>query len=172
MSAQYDFSGIPLLVQETGRYPWQDRHSVPLPPGAPEADAASLLRAFSAAMPLWARALMFLRDRLVSPLGLKTAQAASSSVEPFHVGQQLGVFRVLHLGERDAVLGENDRHLDFRLVLQYRAGCLQVSTLVRTHNLLGRTYLAAVTPFHHLIVAASMRRMAEVLGRGAGCVTP
>ncbi|MBX9296263.1 DUF2867 domain-containing protein [Chromobacterium piscinae] len=164
MSAQYDFSDIPLLVQETGRYPWQDRRSVPLPPGAPTADAASLLRVFSATMPPWARALMRLRDRLVSPLGLKTARPASSSVEPYHVGQQLGVFRVLHLGEHVAVLGEDDRHLDFRVVLQWRPERLEVSTLVRTHNLLGRTYLTVVTPFHHAIVAASMRRMAAALG--------
>ncbi|MEW4336851.1 DUF2867 domain-containing protein [Chromobacterium vaccinii] len=166
MSAQYDFSAIPLLNDAASRYPWQDCCSIPLPPGAPVADAAGLLRAFSSGMPPWARALMRLRDRLVSPLGLKTAQTASSSVEPFHVGQQLGVFRVLHLGERDAVLGEDDRHLDFRVVLQCQAGHLHVSTLVRPHNWLGRTYLALVTPFHHLIVAASMRRMAGVLGRG------
>ena len=164
MTIQPDFSAIPLLADAASRYPWQDCRSRPLQSGAPAADAASLLRAFSAAMPPWARGLMLLRDRLVSPLGLKTAQTASS-VEPFHVGQQLGVFRVLHLGERDAVLGEDDRHLDFRVVLQCQAGRLQVSTLVRPHNWLGRTYLAAVTPFHHLIVAASMRRMAVMLGK-------
>ncbi|WP_052729426.1 DUF2867 domain-containing protein [Chromobacterium vaccinii] len=166
MTIQPDFSAIPLLADAASRYPWQDCRSRPLQSGAPAADAASLLRAFSAAMPPWARALMWLRDRLVSPLGLKTAQTASSSVEPFHIGQHLGVFAVLHLGERDAVLGEDDRHLDFRVVLQCQAGRLQVSTLVRPHNWLGRTYLAAVTPFHHLIVAASMRRMVEALGRG------
>ncbi|MEO9385291.1 DUF2867 domain-containing protein [Chromobacterium phragmitis] len=166
MTTQPDFSAIPLLNDAASRYPWQDCRSRRLPPGAPAADAASLLRAFSAAMPLWARALMILRDRLVSPLGLKTAQTASTSVESFHVGQQLGVFRVLHLGERDAVLGEDDRHLDFRVVLQWHPERLHVSTLVRPHNALGKTYLATVTPFHHLIVAASMRRMAAVLGRG------
>ncbi|OHX12163.1 hypothetical protein BI347_00610 [Chromobacterium sphagni] len=166
MSVQPDFSAIPLLVEASSCYPWQDCRSQPLPPGAPVADSASLLRVFSTAMPPWARALMRLRDLLVAPLGLKTAPAASASAEPFRVGQQLGVFRILHLGERDAVLGEDDRHLDFRLVLQWRPGRLQVSTLVRTHNLLGRTYLAAVTPFHHLIVAASIKRMAEALERG------
>ncbi|WP_158677462.1 DUF2867 domain-containing protein [Chromobacterium vaccinii] len=165
MPVQHDFSAIPLLADAASRYPWQDCCSIALPPDAPAADAAGLLHAFSTAMPPWARALMSLRDRLVSPLGLKTAQpAAASSAEPFHVGQQLGVFRVLHLGEHVAVLGEDDRHLDFRVVLQWRPERLEVSTLVRTHNLLGRTYLAGVTPFHHAIVAASMRRMAGVLG--------
>ncbi|MFB0824596.1 DUF2867 domain-containing protein [Chromobacterium violaceum] len=164
MSVQYDFSAIPLLADAARRYAWQDCCSIALPPDAPAADAAGLLRAFSVAMPLWARALMRLRDRLVSPLGLKTAQPAAASAEPFHVGQQLGVFRVLHLGEHVAVLGEDDRHLDFRVVLQWRPGRLEVSTLVRTHNLLGRMYLAGVTPFHHAIVAASMRRMAAALG--------
>ncbi|KUM01845.1 DUF2867 domain-containing protein [Chromobacterium subtsugae] len=167
MSVHHDFSAIPPLTDAASRYPWQDCCSVPLPPDAPAADAADLLRAFSRAMPPWARALMRLRDRLVSPLGLKidqTNHTGGAPVEPFHVGQQLGVFRVLYLGERDAVLGEDDRHLDFRLVLQWRPGRLHVSTLVRPHNGLGRTYLALVTPFHHLIVAASMKRMAEALG--------
>ena len=164
MPDAHDFSAIPSLVQEAGRYAWQDHCSRPLATSAPAADGAALLQAFSQSMPDWAEGLMRWRNRLVAPLGLKTgAIAVVGAAGNYQVGQRLGVFQVLHLGEQDAVLGENDRHLDFRLVLQWRPGRLQVSTLVRTHNLLGKAYLAAVTPFHHLMGAASMRRMVGAL---------
>ena len=34
------------------------------------------------------------------------------------------------------------------------------TTLVLTHNLLGRTYLAIILPFHRLIVRAMLRQVA------------
>jgi hypothetical protein len=33
------------------------------------------------------------------------------------------------------------------------------TTLVLTHNLLGRTYLAVILPFHRIIVRAMLRHM-------------
>ncbi|MEJ8676420.1 DUF2867 domain-containing protein [Chromobacterium amazonense] len=77
--------------------------------------------------------------------------------------QPLGIFGILYLGEHAVVLGQDDRHLDFRLVLQWQPGWLRIATLVRPHNLLGRGYLAWVTPWHHLIAGASGRRMAAAL---------
>ncbi len=35
------------------------------------------------------------------------------------------------------------------------------TTLVLTHNLLGRTYLAIILPFHRLVVRAMLRQVAE-----------
>ncbi|WP_168209796.1 DUF2867 domain-containing protein [Chromobacterium paludis] len=164
MSTANPFPDIPLLAAEAGRYAWQDIRLVPVAMDAPPPDAATLLRAFSQAMPRWANMLMRLRDRLVAPLGLKTAKTELDAVAgPYRQGQQLGVFRILHLGEHEAVLGEDDRHLDFRLVLRWRPGQLCVATLVRAHNPLGRGYLAVVTPFHHLIAGASAKRMAAAL---------
>ncbi|WP_158248678.1 DUF2867 domain-containing protein [Chromobacterium sinusclupearum] len=159
-----EFEDIPLLKAEAGRYPWQDIRSLPLRRDLPPPDASKLLLAFSTAMPLWAQWLMRLRDLLVSPLGLKTAEVAMRRAEgPFHIGQQLGVFGILYLGEHAVVLGQDDRHLDFRLVLQWQPGWLRMATLVRPHNLLGRGYLAWVTPWHYLIAGASGRRMAAAL---------
>ena len=62
------------------------------------------------------------------------------------------------------VAGFNDRHLDFRVVVDVAsAGARQnvtATTLVRTHNRLGRTYLAIILPFHRLILRAMMRQVA------------
>jgi Protein of unknown function (DUF2867) len=38
-------------------------------------------------------------------------------------------------------------------------------TVVHCHNLLGRTYLAAVAPFHRIIVRANLERAVGAMGR-------
>jgi hypothetical protein len=63
------------------------------------------------------------------------------------------------------VAGINDRHMDFRLVVDI-AACGQgqhvtATTLVLTHNLLGRVYLAIILPFHRLVVRAMLRQVAQ-----------
>jgi hypothetical protein len=62
------------------------------------------------------------------------------------------------------VAGFNDSHLDFRVVIDV-AGAdvgrrVTATTLVLTHNLLGRTYLAIILPFHRLIVRTMLRQVA------------
>jgi hypothetical protein len=39
--------------------------------------------------------------------------------------------------------------------------CVIATTLVRTHNLLGRAYLVIILPFHRLVVRAMPRQVAE-----------
>ncbi len=71
----------------------------------------------------------------------------------------IGIFPVLSETPDRLVAGFNDSHLDFRVVVDV-ATCraagqhVTVTTLVRTHNWLGRTYLAIILPFHRLIAPA------------------
>jgi hypothetical protein len=62
------------------------------------------------------------------------------------------------------VAGFNDKHLDFRVVLDVASSGhgrrVTATTLVKTHNLLGRTYLAIILPFHRLVVRAMLRQVA------------
>jgi hypothetical protein len=62
------------------------------------------------------------------------------------------------------VAGFDDRHLDFRVVVDVTiSGAAQqvtATTLVRTHNWLGRSYLAVILPFHRLVVRALLRQVA------------
>jgi hypothetical protein len=63
------------------------------------------------------------------------------------------------------VAGFDDQHLDFRIVVEVApAGNtrqqITSTTLVRTHNLLGRVYLAIVMPFHRVIARAMLRQVA------------
>ncbi|MEO7642897.1 MAG: DUF2867 domain-containing protein, partial [Ramlibacter sp.] len=69
----------------------------------------------------------------------------------------------------EIILGEDDSHLDFRVSVLVRPvpgeadGAVQVvvSTVVHCHNLLGRSYLTLITPFHRQVVQAGLRRAAR-----------
>jgi hypothetical protein len=109
--------------------------------------------------PRWIDALMALRNHLVKPFGLKTPPPnASASAE------SIGIFPVIGETPDRLVAGFNDSHLDFRVVVDVAtSGSSQritVTTLVLTHNLLGRVYLAIILPFHRLIARAMLRQVA------------
>lgn len=110
--------------------------------------------------PGWVRRLMVLRNALVAPFGLKGAAERVATSET-----EIGGFPVVSASDGRVVLGFDDRHLDFRIVidvLQDRPSgqTLSVMTLVHRNNLIGRLYLAVVMPFHKLIV----RRMLSGIG--------
>ena len=109
---------------------------------------------FGDAAPVWMAALMSLRDRLVGVFGLKPA-----GNKPFPI---------LASSPDQVVLGMDDRHLDFRIVVSVKsppaeARQVTVTTLVRTRNGLGRLYLIAVLPFHWVISRAMMFRLARAI---------
>ena len=109
--------------------------------------------------PGWVRGLLGLRNRLAALIGLKAAAPAAA-------GGRIGGFPVLHSDDRETVLGLDDRHLDFRIVVNVRDGpadsqIIGFTTLVRRRNLYGRIYLAAVMPFHKAIVPALLSGVSE-----------
>ncbi|WP_432286075.1 DUF2867 domain-containing protein [Aminobacter sp. BA135] len=122
--------------------------------------ATSASRAFGR-KPAWIGALMALRHVLVRPFGLKTREEDISTAE------RKGMFPVIDQSASQIVLGLDDRHLDFRLLVEVREmgeGRQEVSalTLVKPHNMFGRVYLAIVTPFHKIIVPAMLAQVAKV----------
>jgi len=122
-------------------------------------DARQAAEKMLARAPRWIGALLALRNFLVAPFGLKT----SAPDEP-GVRDTIGIFPVVDQTPDRLVAGLNDKHLDFRLVVDVAsAGHTQrvtATTLVLTHNLLGRTYLAIIRPFHRLVVPAMLRQVA------------
>ncbi len=120
-----------------------DAYAVPAPEGV---DAIEATRRAFARPPRWAAALMALRDGLVAPFGLKPAPSKG--------------FPVISESPEQVVMGFDDRHLDFRVVVTVNAGTATVTTIVRRHNLLGRLYLAAIIPFHRRIAAAFTAKIA------------
>jgi Protein of unknown function (DUF2867) len=110
----------------------------------------------------WIETLMNLRNLIVAPFGLKTTGHHESPPR-----ETIGLFPILTQTPDRLVAGFNDKHLDFRVVVDVvaseagSASAQQVTatTLVRTHNLFGRIYLAVIMPFHRLIVPAMLRKI-------------
>lgn len=152
------------------QYPFRDHHAA-LCAAATQRPlhGEDLLRAFAGASPAWLDGLMALRNRAVQRLGLKTGPMPPAPADPaqldLRVGQALGLFRILHTAPGLAVIGEDDRHLDFRIVMATHATThqLAIGTWVRPHNALGWAYLATVWPAHWAISKVMVRRVAGVL---------
>ena len=115
-----------------------DAFAMHLPPGA-STDPETLARFIFAQQPRWVGHLMGLRDLIVARFGLKTATQLQ---DPARAGRhpRVGIFRIYETRPHEIVLGEDDKHLDFRLsVLHERAlatGAARVvlSTVVHCHN--------------------------------------
>jgi len=111
-------------------------------------------------MPTWVKSLLAIRNVMVRPFGLKPDGTADAP----HDDDRVGIFPILQESTDRIVLGLDDAHLDFRIVLERTAvktgDRLRATTLVKRHNLLGRTYIAAITPFHKAVAAAALRQAA------------
>lgn len=109
---------------------------------------------------LWVRSLLKLRNVLVAPFGLKSSGAHEKTKLDL-----IGIFPVVSETPERLVAGFNDHHLDFRVVIDVApSGTGQqvtATTLVLTHNLLGRTYLALIMPFHRLVVRTMLRQVIQ-----------
>ncbi|WP_407529152.1 DUF2867 domain-containing protein [Methylobacterium oryzisoli] len=133
-------------------------------PGPGPHDLSGRARDALANLPPWVSAAMRLRDAAVRPFGLRTSGEIRTRLE--RGGRdRIGFFPVLSRSDREIVLGEDDRHLDFRvsLLLRLRADGgedLVITAVVRCRNRLGRVYLAAILPGHNLIVRSILRRAA------------
>jgi hypothetical protein len=108
--------------------------------------------------PRWVDALTRLRNFLVTPFGLKTSGEGAPAP-----GGLIGLFPVLSETPERLVAGFDDSHLDFRIVVDVAGDAasrqVTLTTLVKTNNLLGRAYLAFITPFHKLVARGMMGRI-------------
>ncbi|MER9950987.1 DUF2867 domain-containing protein [Mesorhizobium sp. M0047] len=109
--------------------------------------------------PRWVGRLTALRNLAVRPFGLKTGH--EPAVLP---AGRIGIFPLISQFPGKVVLGLDDRHLDFRLLVEVRDLGMNrqevaATTIVKTHNWLGRAYLAIVMPFHRIIVPAMLAQV-------------
>jgi len=121
-------------------------------------DARRAAEQMMARAPRWVDALLVLRNIIVAPFGLKTSGEDRRTPRDI-----IGIFPVVSETPDRLVAGFNDRHLDFRIVVDVattdQRQSVTATTLVKTHNWLGRTYLAIILPFHRLIVPAMLRQV-------------
>jgi len=113
--------------------------------------------------PRWVAALLKIRNVIVGFFGLKSAELELTGQD------RIGCFPVLAHDDRHVLLGFNDKHLDFRIIVAVEpegSGHQHVSltTLVQRHNLFGRIYILFITPFHRLIIKTFLKRFAASSG--------
>jgi Protein of unknown function (DUF2867) len=167
---EIDIPSTSLAVRSFPHIDFADAFKCQLPANEPQ-DIDSVTRAIFLTMPQWIVQLLELRNAIVRPFGLKTSieAAPSSRQDALQPGTAVGVFEVLdrRLNE-EIMLGENDKHLDYRVSIQLEREeekCwVIVSTVVKFNNWLGRAYFVPVKPVHKIIVPAMMRY-------GLGCST-
>jgi hypothetical protein len=143
-----------------------DAFAVRLPDDAID-DPEQLARFVFAQQPPWIAALMRVRDALVAGFGIKTSHQLKN-VPPAQRARRIQIFRIYETHAHEILLGEDDKHLDFRLSVltttQAAASGRQLilSTVVHCHNLLGRSYLRVIAPFHRRVVRATLQHAARV----------
>jgi hypothetical protein len=143
-----------------------DAYAIDLPPGTARSPEV-LARFVFAHQPPWISILMRIRDALVGGFGLKTARSLSSAGA---VGLRIGIFKVYEANSVEVIMGEDDKHLNFRASALYQPPApsgadrprLVLSTVVHCHNRLGRGYLGLIAPFHRLVVKSYLRHAARV----------
>ena len=122
--------------------------------------AIEAARKIMASAPNWVHRLLALRNKLARAVGLKgEPPKMAKNIEV------LGMFPVVSQTPECVVLGFNDRHLDFRIVIETKPSSgtqtdVSLATAVKWHNIWGRLYLAVIMPFHKLIVRTMLARVA------------
>lgn len=118
-------------------------------------------KAFFAWQPSWVKLLMNIRDSIVKVFGLKISRNSHfRTTASYNPGENFGPFKILDKSKKEMILGQDDKHLDFRLSL-YIQQCtpqkLLCTTVVKYNNMWGRIYFFFVKPFHRLIVPAMLK---------------
>ncbi len=141
-----------------------------------QSDVRSALQIFLdtvAQTPTWVHLAMRLRNRLVGLVGLKNLGtldqlAASKCAADYQPGDRVGIFSLVRQTYDEAILTDNDKHLQVMISVQR----LQVSdgvalnalpacaltTVVKVHNWLGRLYMWPVGPAHKIVAPAVLSR--------------
>jgi hypothetical protein len=129
-------------------------------------DAPEATRRAFAEQPGWIARLLAIRNILVTPLRLKSGADGN-----LPASGRVDIFPVVSSSSERVVLGFDDTHLNFRIIVDVKAldeatRRVTANTLVHRKNLFGRVYLATVMPFHKLIVPTMLARVGNEADQG------
>lgn len=126
-------------------------------------------KSFFASGPKWIDKLFAFRNKLVGLFGLKTSGKITDRQKMLdnlkcEKGEQIGLFKVFDKTTDEIILGEDDKHLNFRVSLfidrqneNKTNKNLIISTTIKFNNWFGRLYFLPVRPFHKLIVPTMLK---------------
>ncbi|QGY44815.1 DUF2867 domain-containing protein [Maribellus comscasis] len=125
--------------------------------------------------PKWIGFLLSVRDKIAGLFGLKTSKKKTKNQKPkenisYKTGDQLGIFKIFDKSENEFILGEDDKHLNFKVSLLLEPGNkeineakISITTAVTFNNIFGKIYFFPVKPFHRLIVQKTLKRIVKNL---------
>lgn len=102
-------------------------------------------------MPNWVLVLMKLRNSIVKIFGLKTDKENK---------EQDTFFTLIEKNNNEVVMGEIDKHLDFRasVIKDELKDTISFITIVHYNNWLGKIYFFVIKPFHKIILRTLLKR--------------
>lgn len=142
-----------------------------------EINIQSIGKLFFTTGPKWIDKLFKFRNMIVKLVGLKTANNISKRQlqlnnfkgEP---GEQIGLFKVFQRTDNEIILGEDDKHLNFRVSLFLEQSGIEpyqkqltISTLVKFNNKFGKIYFIPVKPFHKKIVPTMLKGIIKEINK-------
>lgn len=135
----------------------------------------NVAKAFFSSGPKWVGILFILRNKIVGIFGLKTSGKISDRQKrldnfKYEPNERLGLFKVFSKTENEIILGEEDKHLNFKISLlinnlnkEQTRKEITISTAVEFNNWFGKLYFLPVKPLHKLIVPAMLKGMIKQL---------
>lgn len=132
-------------------------------------DVTEIAGLFFKTSPQWIQFLFALRNKIVGVFGLKISKQDKETQKSLtnlklNTGDSIGLFKVFNKTANEVVLGEDDKHLNFRVSLLIddlpntsNHKNLTISTTVKYNNWLGRLYFFPVSLFHKIIVPAMLK---------------
>lgn len=165
-----EFPAKSILSQGKEKFDYIDSFEGGLVGNGQNFDITQIGKAFFTSGPKWGKKMFAFRNRVVRLFGLKTGGETDPVKEAdrftCEVGERVGLFKVFNKTGNEIILGEDDKHLDFRVSLLFdknKGGqdenSLTISTTVKFHNWLGVLYFLPVRPFHKLIVPAMLKNI-------------
>lgn len=152
-----------LLYADSASYDYIDQYEYTLIDPQNQISVVQVGELFIEKGPKWIDYLFRLRDRIASLFNLKTVNTSDdqNEIELWKIGSRAGIFKVFDKAQNELVLGENDRHLDFRVSLltqqEEQHKTIKVTTVVKFHNRLGRCYFFFIKPFHKAIIPLTLK---------------
>jgi len=154
-----------LLYEDSKKSSYKDSVRISTPRN--DVQSWELVAAFFHSAPAWMKLLLNLRNKIVKIFGLKVGFVDENEVSPpFEAGQQFGVFKLYTVNSTEAIMGEDDMHLDFRIsfmVDNKNENELVMSTIVNIKNRFGTIYMFFVKPFHRLLVSVMIKKMNRLI---------
>lgn len=133
-----------------------------------DVDIHDLVNCFFTAAPGFVTGLMKLRDSIVGKMGLKTVGDYSKRKKvSFEPGKDMGLFKMFQMNDHEAIIGADDKHLNFRVSLYVKPGIqnteVLISTVVLFNNRWGKVYMTLVSPFHKIVVKGMIKQIQKSL---------